>query len=114
MNLKDYQKFTQSIWNNTSSRNMQLNHAALGLVCEAGEVGDLIKKQTHFNKDTDLRKIKEELGDTLYYFSQMCALHGWTIEEVLESNVKKLSKRYHQGSYSDKQANERADCENDS
>lgn len=87
--------------------NMQL-HAAVGIIGEAGELIDNVKKTWVYNKPQDLENIKEEMGDILFYFTAMCSLHGFTIEQLEEANMAKLNKRYPTG-YTDAAAQARAD-----
>lgn len=56
-----------------------------------------------------MENVIEELGDIEFYLEGMRQQLGITREQTLEANISKLSKRYHSGSYSDTQAQERAD-----
>ena len=40
-----------------------------------------------------------ELGDTMWYVAQACMALGISFEEVIETNVKKLEKRYPGGEF---------------
>ena len=86
-----------------------LLHLALGISGEAGEVADAVKKSVIYNKPLDRDNIIEELGDLEFYMEGLRQAIGVTSEEVIESNVQKLGKRYASGKYSDKQAQDRAD-----
>lgn len=86
-----------------------LLHLALGISGEAGEVVDAVKKTAIYNKPLDRDNIIEELGDLEFYMEGLRQAIGVTREEVIESNVQKLGKRYASGKYSDKQAQDRAD-----
>ena len=65
---------------------------ALGLAGEVGEVCNLIKKQERDGAD-HTERIKEELGDCLWYLSQLCAKYS-SLEEVAAQNLEKLEERY--------------------
>ena len=84
-------------------------HMAVGVSGEAGELLDAIKKYTVYNKPLDLENVIEELGDLEFYMEGLRQGLGITREETLKMNYNKLSVRYSSGSYSDKQAQERAD-----
>jgi NTP pyrophosphatase (non-canonical NTP hydrolase) len=74
-----------------------LQNAVLGLVGEAGEVADQVKKMlyhTQTDNKFQMEKIKHELGDVAFYFAKMLELCGFTLEEVLQANVEKLSSRH--------------------
>lgn len=85
-----------------------MNHMALGIAGEAGEIVDCIKKHTIYGKPLDLENLKEELGDMEFYLSHLRDMFGFTRKEILEGNLAKLNKRY-KGGYSDKAAEERLD-----
>ena len=56
-----------------------------------------------------LRAIKEELGDLLFYMSNLMQSVGLSFKDVLQHNIDKLSVRYASGKYSNEQAQQRAD-----
>lgn len=78
----------------TNPSNARLLHYALGLCTEVGELQDAIKKFVAYGKPIDRTNIKEELGDILWYHARMCALFGFSYEEVMQVNIDKLKKRY--------------------
>jgi NTP pyrophosphatase (non-canonical NTP hydrolase) len=85
-----------------------LIHMVMGIVGEAGELLDAIKKHTIYNKPLDVENIIEELGDLDFYAEGLRQILGLSRDEILAHNIAKLSKRYQDG-YSDKAAQERAD-----
>lgn len=86
-----------------------LLHMSVGISGEAGELLDAIKKHVVYQKPLDVENVKEELGDLLFYMSNLMQSVGLTFEEILQHNINKLSVRYSSGSYSNQQAQERAD-----
>lgn len=84
-------------------------HAATGVVGEAGELIDAVKKYVIYNKPLDRENMVEELGDLEFYMEQIRQCVGITREETLEYNIKKLSVRYENLKYSDAAAQARAD-----
>lgn len=78
---------------------IELGNYALGLVCEAGEAGDVMKKIVYHGHDSEgLREdLVKELGDTLWYLANLCTVMDISLEEVAETNIEKLKKRYPQG-----------------
>ena len=86
-----------------------LLHMGVGVSTEANELLDAIKKHTIYQKPLDLENVKEELGDLLFYMSNLMQSVGLTFEEILQHNIDKLSVRYSSGKYSNEQAQERAD-----
>lgn len=77
-----------------NKQNARLLHSALGLVTEAGEFADQMKKAICYGKPVDLVNIKEELGDLFWYMTLAMNAANIQFEEILEANVRKLRKRY--------------------
>ena len=75
-----------------------LGYPTLGLAGEAGEVANIVKKiQRDFDGEItdDIRgKLKDELGDVLWYISACADELGLTLEEIAEFNVRKLAARH--------------------
>jgi NTP pyrophosphatase (non-canonical NTP hydrolase) len=67
---------------------------AVGIAGEAGEVVDNIKKAIFHQHGLDRQKLKEELGDLLWYMAGLCTQLGLSLDEVMVSNIEKLRKRY--------------------
>jgi NTP pyrophosphatase (non-canonical NTP hydrolase) len=84
-------------------------HMATGISGEAGELLDAIKKYAIYQKKIDIENVIEELGDLEFYMEGLRQVFDIKREDVLVHNFNKLNKRYHQGKYSDQQAQERKD-----
>lgn len=87
---------------------LELNHLAIAIPSEAGELADAVKKHTMYDKPLDRENIVEELGDLEFFMQDLRVKLGITREETLEANMKKLEKRY-QGTFSNEAAQARAD-----
>lgn len=78
-----------------------LMYAALGLNGEAGEVAEQAKKAMRDDggQITPERKenIIKELGDTMWYISQIASECGIALEEVADRNIQKLRDRKARG-----------------
>ncbi|QAA35234.1 nucleotide pyrophosphohydrolase [Clostridium manihotivorum] len=72
-------------------------NGALGLGGEAGEVQDYIKKVLFHGHKLDKEKLKEELGDVLWYIGYLAYIQGMTLEEIAIANIEKLLLRYPNG-----------------
>ena len=79
--------------------------STLGLTGEAGEVSDYIKKVFGHKHKLDGDKLKKELGDVLWYVSDLCSKFGFSLDEVAKLNVEKLKARYPEGFSPDKSVN---------
>ena len=73
-----------------------LTNLSLGLASESGEAIDLIKKYTFQGQDLDKVKLQHELGDVLWYLSQIALWADIDFDDVAAGNIKALAKRYPQ------------------
>ena len=71
--------------------------AALGLCGEAGEVGELVKKNVSHGHDISPEKIMDEVSDVLFYCAYLCECYGIDLEKAATHNVEKLKRRYPNG-----------------
>ena len=81
---------------------------AIGICSEGGELLDIVKKVIFQGKQptAELRvKLKNELGDVMWYVQQILIAMDWTLDEVLAENTKKLSGRYPDGFDTEKSEN---------
>ena len=96
MDFKEYQNKAGRTRNKKGYISETSNYA-LGMVCEAGEVGDIIKKHIFHEHTLDSDAIKKEIGDTLWYMANLCNVLEIDFNEVAELNMEKLLKRYPDG-----------------
>jgi len=79
-------------------RMSNLEYPTLGLTGEAGEVANIVKKIQRDSggviTDETRLKLKDELGDVLWYISACADELGMTLTEIAEYNVGKLAKRH--------------------
>ena len=103
MDFKTYQRKARltAQYPNLGSNNI---YPTLGLVGEAGEVAEKVKKvirdkQGIFDEESK-KGIKKELGDVLWYLSNLCNEFNFSFEEVALQNLEKLSLRASKGKIS--------------
>lgn len=99
----------QDIINGLTPDKADAMHMALGLVGEAGELLDAIKKWVIYGKELDLDNVNEELGDLEYFMEGLRLVLNISRELTIQQNIQKLSKRYKEKVYSDEAARSRAD-----
>ena len=79
-------------------------YPTLGLVGEAGEVAEKVKKVIRDKKgifDEESKKgLKKELGDVLWYVSNICTEFNFKLEDVALQNLDKLKQRAAKGKIS--------------
>mgnify|MGYP001167599793 FL=1 len=100
---KDYLSFIGRTSDIEVQDNMNLPRlltSAIGMMAESGEFTEVLKKIVfqgkEFNEDSRFH-MKRELGDILWYWIQGCIALGYTPDEVMDENIKKLEARYPNG-----------------
>ena len=76
--------------------------AGVGINAEGGEFLEIIKKMVFQGKpwnDDNREHLIIELGDVMWYVAQATQALGISMEEVLDTNIRKLSKRYPEGTF---------------
>jgi len=76
--------------------------AGVGINAEGGEFLEIIKKMVFQGKawNADNREhLIIELGDVMWYVAQATLALGVSMEDVLDTNIKKLAKRYPEGAF---------------
>lgn len=100
---KDFFAFIDSTSQLDVQDNMNLPRvmtSAIGMLAESGEFTEILKKMVfqgkEFNEENRFH-MKRELGDILWYWIQGCMALGYTPDEVMDENIKKLEARYPNG-----------------
>ena len=100
MNFKDYQKKSRktALYPN---RGKNFVYPTLGLAGEAGEIAEKIKKvfRDDGGKITKEKKedLEKELGDVLWYLSQIATEVALKLDKIADKNLKKLASRKKRG-----------------
>ena len=96
-----------------SKPTIRLLHAAFGMVTEAAEVADILKKHIFYGKDIDKTHLMEEVGDLFWYVGIALDVLDLSFETVMKANNKKLKKRYGEKFSKNKALNRKLDEEYD-
>ena len=97
MTFEEYQKLSRktAIYPNKDNNFV---YPTLGLAGESGEVAEKIKKILRDNNGVvdDLKKqeLAKELGDVLWYVSQLATELGLSLDEIASLNIEKLYSRF--------------------
>ena len=103
MDFKTYQKKARetALYPNLDSNYI---YPTLGLVGEAGEVAEKVKKVIRDKKgifdEESKNAIKKELGDVLWYISNLCTEFNFNLDDVALQNLEKLKSRVSKGKIS--------------
>lgn len=84
----------------------RLLHAGIGMVTEAGEFIDQLKKHLFYRKELDLVNLKEELGDILWYVAIAMSALETDFPTEMDRVIRKLRARF-PDKFSDDKANNR-------
>lgn len=98
----------QAILDSLTAEKCDLLHMAIGASGEALEIQEAVKKHVIYEQDLDIENVIEEIGDVLFYLQGIVNILGLDLEEIIQHNIDKLSKRYPSG-YSNESAKTRAD-----
>ena len=93
MNFYEYQDESRKTW--LFDYKYDFTRSVLGLVGEAGEIAEKVKKL--LRGDGKLKKVDmaKELGDVMYYIARIADYYKLTLEEIAKLNIKKLKSRKH-------------------
>ena len=96
ISLRDYQKFCKFTAKKFNNKTEEILTWGLGIAGEAGDVASCIKK-TFIHDNNKEEGIKENIGDCLWYAAMICNYFNWNMQEIINTNIKKLKQRYPQG-----------------
>lgn len=96
MDIKTYQRLALTTAKQQETQEAIVNFT-LGLVGEAGEVADEIKKAVYHGHGINKDRLCKELGDVCWYLATLSHYLNIPLEEVFEKNIEKLKKRYPEG-----------------
>lgn len=107
MQLNEYQQFAQRTSRKDISPDDHLFNGILGLAGETGECADLVKKCFYQDGRQIAHDLFDELGDVMWYVTEIASAMGWELEDVAKHNIDKLRKRYPEGFDSDRSLHRR-------
>lgn len=90
----DFDEYQKAANRTLMGKEQVLTNCALGLTGESGEVADLIRKYTFQSQKLDHDQLIKEMGDVLWYLSQISEWADIPFDKVAEDNIKWLKKRY--------------------
>jgi NTP pyrophosphatase (non-canonical NTP hydrolase) len=95
MTIDEYVEWARSAGSEQTSPDATDSHLAalgLGLVGDAGEVADLLRRRLR-DGILDRDHLAYELGDVLYHWARLCAVTGVAPSELLERSRRNIEAR---------------------
>jgi NTP pyrophosphatase (non-canonical NTP hydrolase) len=96
MTANDYQLAALRTAGTTNLKEL-LTNGVMGLAGESGECVDLVKKHLFQGHELDSNRLAKELGDVAWYLAVTSYAIGYSLDDVLKTNVEKLYTRYPDG-----------------
>lgn len=93
--FKEYEEFVAGM--KVFPEKYAIIYPTLGMVGEAGEVSEKVKKWLRGDKELDKQELVKEVGDVLWYVTALALDLGYTLQDVAEANVQKLRDRRERG-----------------
>ena len=97
MTINEYQQRAMASLNPELKGRDVLINSVMGLCGESGEAIDIVKKWLAQGHPLDREHLAKELGDVAWYLAETAYILGYPLEEILQKNLEKLSKRYPDG-----------------
>ena len=101
MELNEYQRLAENTDQQPEGTSFEENPRSIlvPLLGLAGEVGELLGEHKKWLRDGDSYKlfpdrVKEELGDLLWYLSNVASKHDLTLDDVAAHNLSKTQRRW--------------------
>ena len=101
MEINEYQRLANQTDQQPENESLEADPRSImiPLLGMAGEVGELLGEHKKWLRDGESYKlfperVKEELGDLLWYLSNVATKHGLTLEEVADFNLSKTGRRW--------------------
>lgn len=86
--------FTQESPEASGSVDVQIVHAIIGIITEAGELAEALYKALFSGEELDIKNLCEESGDIDWYQALLDSRTGYNQQQRWADNAEKLSKRY--------------------
>lgn len=107
MHLNEYQEQAKRFINQKLTFDEVLCHSLFGMCSELGELHGLYQKLYQGHEFSE-QHAKKELGDVLWMIAEYATVMGWDLDDVAQTNLDKLNKRYPNGFEVDKSLHRKA------
>lgn len=84
--------------------NPDLEHAAWGVMTEAAEIADIVRKHKFYGRVLDHGQLTEEAGDLLFFVQLLLNYLNVPLDHAIQKNMAKLGARYPNGRFEARRA----------
>lgn len=95
MFFNEYQDFVKTM--KVYPEKHAIVYPALGIAGEGGEVAEKVKKWLRGDRELDKLELLKEAGDVMWYLASLADDLGFTLQEMVDQNVRKLTSRKERG-----------------
>lgn len=95
MGFNEYQDFVKSM--KVYPEKYAIIYPTLGITGEGGEISEKVKKWLRGDRELDKLELLKEAGDVLWYLASLADDLGYTLQDLVNENVKKLTSRKERG-----------------
>lgn len=96
MNLDQYQDDVARTCG-TSDKDETIKMSLIGIAGELGEIAEPLKKYLYHGHELDLSIMDKEIGDIIWYITNLTNSLGLSLEAIMQNNIAKLRARYPDG-----------------
>lgn len=95
MEFNEYQEYAME--SKSFPEKYSIIYPTLGMMGEAGEVSEKVKKWMRGDSDLDKEALIKEMGDVLWYITSLSVDLGYSLQDVAYFNIEKLRSRRERG-----------------
>lgn len=85
INYNNYEELASTTCKNLETESANILHMKMGIITEAAEVVDILKKKHAYGKEIDVPHLKEELGDLMWYAANYCKFMNMDFANVIDN-----------------------------
>lgn len=85
INYNNYEDLASTTCKDLGTENANILHMKMGVITEAAEVIDILKKKHAYGKEIDVPHMKEEIGDILWYSANYCKFMNIDFANVVDN-----------------------------
>lgn len=85
IDYNNYERLASTTCKDLGTESANILHMKMGIITEAAEVVDILKKKHAYGKEIDVPHMKEELGDLMWYAANYCKFMNIDFANVIDN-----------------------------